>query len=470
MNFIKAFFEDKARVGISIICLFMLCIGGIASLTKDTYAATTYCRLIINGNGGVPTERQQLIECGKSININNLAIPEYSGHIQELDLSNNTLLTELEINDNPYSEKLYVYKGNNIQLGNNIKIPDNLNWDNPTWISQNSSIVSVNETGLANSLTEGTTSIGGTVTDKYITTSTINIIEITSDKYMIGDNKIYTGLDNDNGTIKNNLNIPENINVNIDLDNDKIQVKYNEQLLKEFSLIFLDLGTLGVENKVINLSNNISYENFINNISHSEYTTYKIFNNTEEINNGDIVDGLQLKVYYNGEELDSYDITVLNLEYSLNFDSSLNIDEEINYIKSLKDNTIVSSLLEKVKVTGTNKSISLYDKNGNQKQDTSLIASGDSLVVYIDGIKKDEYTISVSGDITGDGKVKINDLIKLYRYIKDQNNPEKDEEKKVKITETYYLLAADVTNENELKINDVDKIYKYLKGKISALN
>ena len=38
MNFIKAFFEDKARVGILVICLFMLCIVGVAALAADTYA------------------------------------------------------------------------------------------------------------------------------------------------------------------------------------------------------------------------------------------------------------------------------------------------------------------------------------------------------------------------------------------------------------------------------------------------
>lgn len=58
-----------------------------------------------------------------------------------------------------------------------------------------------------------------------------------------------------------------------------------------------------------------------------------------------------------------------------------------------------------------------------------------------------EYKLVLTGDVTGDGKVKINDVMKIANHIVNKN-----------VLSDEYLIAGDVTNDNNIKMNDVMKI------------
>lgn len=67
------------------------------------------------------------------------------------------------------------------------------------------------------------------------------------------------------------------------------------------------------------------------------------------------------------------------------------------------------------------------------------------------GMKVENYNIVVYGDVTGDGYVKMNDVMMISNYIVESSGLSK-----------YGLLAADVTGDSYIKMNDVMKISGYI--------
>ena len=63
----------------------------------------------------------------------------------------------------------------------------------------------------------------------------------------------------------------------------------------------------------------------------------------------------------------------------------------------------------------------------------------------------DNYTIILRGDVTGDGFIRVNDVMKISKYTVEGTGLEKE----------YNLIAADVTNDSLVRVNDVMKISKY---------
>lgn len=67
------------------------------------------------------------------------------------------------------------------------------------------------------------------------------------------------------------------------------------------------------------------------------------------------------------------------------------------------------------------------------------------------GMKIDDYVIILRGDVTGDGLIKVNDVMMISKYTVEGTGLEKK----------YLQKAADVTGDNLVKVNDVMKISKY---------
>ena len=81
-------------------------------------------------------------------------------------------------------------------------------------------------------------------------------------------------------------------------------------------------------------------------------------------------------------------------------------------------------------------------RNGQAVSDNDLIATGDKLKLE----NGKEFTISVTGDLNGDGKVNVTDIIRLRKFILTRSNLNEAQ-----------LLAAD-TNLDEKTISVADLI------------
>ena len=83
--------------------------------------------------------------------------------------------------------------------------------------------------------------------------------------------------------------------------------------------------------------------------------------------------------------------------------------------------------------------------------DNTNLKTGDKLYIY-----DDEYDIAILGDVNGDGKITIQDVSKLYAYIKDKNMFSLSEVE---------LIAGDYAQNDIIQIQDVSKLYNTVLNK-----
>lgn len=211
-----------------------------------------------------------------------------------------------------------------------------------------------------------------------------------------------------------------------------------------YPIIRLDFKNLIVTDNKIAITKNISYEEFKENIITN--TSYKILNNEVEVQEGFITSGMTLKIYYNEEEIDSYNI----IDEYLNLDK-LNIKNNKYIIKNI---STVENLKKDINTTGN---IIVLDKDGKKLNDADKITTNSKIKIELPTATYN-YTIVVIGDVTGSGDIFIGDISKLYQYYK-----------KIITMEECYIIAGDVTYDNEIEINDIAKLYQYSKGTINSL-
>lgn len=120
-------------------------------------------------------------------------------------------------------------------------------------------------------------------------------------------------------------------------------------------------------------------------------------------------------------------------------------------IQRVAHSTTYSELKTCLKVTNA----TLVSHDSAAITDASIVRTGD-IIKLSNGV---ELTISVLGDINGDGYVKVSDVSKLYRHV----------QKRDIITQEYILSAGDINNANGIKIADVSVLYRYVRNKIDSL-
>ena len=357
---------------------------------------------------------------------------------------NNNKLNNLCISDNLYNSNLVVYKNNNINVDNNVILPNNLDWDNPIWTSKNTNIAVVDENGRITAVDSGEVNIVGVVDGKYVINNKVNVVEITSNKYVINETKkyIYVGFINDIDNINKNINVShKDVFIDVDKDNDKLYVKYDEDILNIFDIVKIDLSNFNILDNSISLNGVIEYEEFIKNLKFIDGVTYKILDENIEIDNGIIDNNMVLKIYYLGMEVDSYDI----LNDYLIFKDSIVINEDGKYISNIGVGSKVQDVLDMINTSG---SIYFYDNDGNEVSDGN-IGTGYKISINLRE-KKYVYNILVCGDVDGDGKLKLSDIMKIANYLY------KDKSSLIDI----YELAADFDNNNKIELSDIMKIAK----------
>ncbi len=98
-------------------------------------------------------------------------------------------------------------------------------------------------------------------------------------------------------------------------------------------------------------------------------------------------------------------------------------------------------------------SINTFISNVDGIIDTYVTDGSVSYEGYVyTGLKVDRYTIIVSGDVTGDGFAKMNDVMTISEYIVDG----------VGLSESYYKISSDVTGDGLIRMNDVMTISTYI--------
>lgn len=410
-------------------------------------------------------------------------------NITSLDISNNPKLGNLSLDENKLVKELGIYKNTTVDFANDLgfvkyyKMNDTkyLSGDLKTttgdwkyndedyyytWKPKNGSKYMLSSSDASAEITDNKikfTKVGDyTIDASYITNYTsasyyadavykgtykVHVIELTSDRYHIDydNNWIFVGSDKAD-VIQSNVDVGL---ATVKIENNKLQVLYNKEVLKEFTIYNIDFGNLNAGNGYILIDEAVSYSDFVSNINPSNGITYKIFNGETQITEGDIELGSILKVYKDGSEISSYKITNEFIDMS-----QFKIDEDKKIIRDLQLGTTIRDFKNKISTSGN---ITIVNTKGEQLTDDKLIATGAKVSIILSS-ETIEYTLSVLGDCTGDGVVKINDVTKAYQGFKN----------KISLSEQDFM-AVDVSKDGFLKINDITKLYQFFKGKISAL-
>ena len=381
--------------------------------------------------------------------------------LETIDLSQNNKLSDISV-----SHMIYRYIGDNIQLSNYVKLPSHIQITN-NWKSVSPHIASVDNNGMVTTLDTGIVNIINR-NSSYTIDSVLNIIEITSKKYIIENDKdyIYIGTDAINENIIDNFTVPQNIDLNITTDN-KLQVKYNEDILKEFTLI-------NVSSDVYDLTNDYIYVG----TETIDLTKINITNATiiEEDN--------QLKVKYNDEIIDSLNISKIYSSSYVFFKDNIFIGnnkldfEKINLI-NLEKGTVLNEN-EKLKVKYNNETI--YEYNILSIDFKELIIKGKSIIItedtsyedFISNITPNGVTYKIydkeveitEGTITKDMVLKIyKDDEEIYEYqitdeFLDLSLLNVDEEnlliKDLKLGTTISSFKDNISTNGSVKILDQD--------------
>ena len=124
--------------------------------------------------------------------------------------------------------------------------------------------------------------------------------------------------------------------------------------------------------------------------------------------------------------------------------SNVNVDEQKGYISKISIGTSVQGFIDSL---NEKKYVTVVDKNGKKVEGSSALATG-MKVTIMDGNKKvKEYSIIVTGDTNGDGKLNITDMIAVKASTL----------KKSDLTGVY-AKAADVNGDGKVNITDFIKV------------
>lgn len=417
----------------------------------------------------------QITSIDVSNNVNLLTLSVNDNKLTELDLTNNNKLKFVFSTNNVFCKMLNVYKGEKLTLEsieNVIKLPSEMSLDLFSWLVwdlDSSNIITVDNNGVIEALSGGVMEVyGGIDHDDFSTdeedisyvliNNTINVIDISSEEYIINkeENFVYTG------NVSFDVNKINVVEFDLNVVEDKLQVLYENTLITELDVLNINFGTLTVSDKIIEIVDEMTYEDFTSNITKSEGLSYKILNEDEEVIDTDnIVGGEEIEIYYNDILLDSYEINVVSeVINEIVFNDNLIVDEDNSYIKYKKVKSTVSEFLTNVTVSSEARMF-VSDIDGNEKTDDDIIVTGDKLTVFAGSEKVGEYLIAVRGDANGDGRVSSSDLVQVRKHIVGWKNSKTGIiEKKTGI----YFYAIDMNDDGKISSSDLVRVRKVIVG------
>jgi hypothetical protein len=368
--------------------------------------------------------------------INNLKV--MSGASIKIDDDNNLVV---EYNDFTVSYKLVRYSSETYDLFNGYIYTgledidlDNINIINGNKeIKDNNLVISYNDNVL----------------------ETIPIVRYSSEAYDLSKGYIYTGFEDID---LNNIIV---INGNKEIKDNNLIISYNNNELDKIPVYSLKMnnGSIRVNNedKIIYIKEeSISSSDFIDSIDfNSDKISIGIYDNdvlVEEF----VKVGYVIKVSIDLEEVDSYEVLYRKnyVDYYNTDNVELNVSDNNDIIKNIAGSSTFDNL---VKLVDTDGVITIKNSNNEELSDSDTVKTGDRLEVTLTDYTH-LITLSVRGDVTGRGLIDNEDVLEAYEILKNRKEVEKE-----------YYLASDIDRDGKLKISDVTRLYRYTK-KIEGLD
>lgn len=377
------------------------------------------------------------IDLSKNINLEILSL--YSNELKSIDLSKNERLIGLDLSNNKINEinvskntlleQLYLSYNNleSLDLSNNLLI-DDLEINENYFIK--SDIVYKNE--------------------KYYPIKTVDNVVFPGGSKSVFDSiigSIFTGDTLNNSVMFYDDYLIFNSVGEYNKDGDDFGIWYNSSDEKFFFMEYPLVTVIEATSDVYVINEKEGY------IVVNDDNDNDIINNID-INNEveTMIENDKLIIKYNDKVLKIFELKHEEIIPPLEIKK---YDVDDIYINGISLNTDVDKIDLGI---DSRYNVKIFNNDGTIKT-SGFVGTGNKIRIYLDDVLLDEYISVVIGDITGDGNSKVNDVAKLYQYLKG------------KITmDEYYIKAGNVVSSDKIiKINDVAKLYQFIKRKINSL-
>lgn len=252
----------------------------------------------------------------------------------------------------------------------------------------------------------------------------------------------------------------------------KYEKTYNVNLVtttinKESKIVRIDNHSLELSTTLKNIDVVIikvegKENDYVKSITNNDNNYYiGFFNNGKKISNS----GINIDIQNNDKVLNIYDnagniidtsndnITLDKNNYFMTITNKIE-NENSNYIIVDIDSFVED--IENIELNN-NSNIKIYNQKNELIDNTKKLGTGYQVIINnLGNINK--YSIIVKGDITGDAKINLNDITRLYHYYK-----------KIEQMNDVFVLAGDVAKNDIINLNDITKLYHYYKGLIQKL-
>lgn len=266
------------------------------------------------------------------------------------------------------------------------------------------------------------------------------------------------------------------INFDVYAESHDVQAKYEEKYSEEVFVGNLDNNKIEIDldKYILELSSSLEDVKVVVIKAKDEANSYaKSFTNTDE--------NYYISFYKDKNKLNStsVNIKIKNEQKVLNiYDHNGKLQEKSNEEITLTGNDYFMIVTEKIEISDSgykitdinslvndlkdielkdNSSVEIYNFKNEEIDKNSVLGTGYKIIINNDKIIN-EYTIIVMGDITGDARINLNDVTRLYHYYKS-----------IEKMDEPFVLAGDVASNEIINLNDITKIYHYYKKIIPNL-
>ena len=280
------------------------------------------------------------------------------------------------------------------------------------------------------------------------------------EKYQKYDDYLYVGNASDDEILSSLSMENSTDNITYAIKDNKLNIMYGDEVVEEFTLLRFNVKGYIIADKVVYITEDITYLEFMDIIEAEnldiEFVDTK--DNEVAIDGTVINESNRIKVSYNDELVDTYQV---KMEY-YNVSDDLSINDELKIIGRLPEGMTYSELKEKFKTSGI---ISIISHDDEKLDDDSIVRTNDKIKIKLSN-KEFIYTLSVLGDITGDGKIELADVDLLYRMVTLED----------KFFDLYDFdvtdackMAGQIVQDGDINVNDVNVLYQYFTGTIDSL-
>ena len=352
-----------------------------------------------------------------------------NNRLKTLDLSNNTELTYARFYANSYEFSDIAFVNTPYLVENRVvKFPANIastllsvtnTYGDSLSVNVGDSTIIAHKSGEYNNILGFKSGLQGEP-NTFDTILYLKVIDITSEKYVVDSENeyIYIGADDDASTIIGNLNVPQEVELDIDLTNNKITVLYDSKVLKEFTIVKVSSTTYDLSKQYIFIGSNsfdISKITVTNGDKEVVSNKLQIKKNNTVVGTFDIVklssnfyDLSKDYIYLGTVDFDISKISLVNAQqyidndlYQVKYGADLLkafdlLKIKINNYRLINDTVMIPTDSSYSAFTGniTTTGVSYKVFNGNTEISSGVIENGMKLKIYKDETLLDEYTIS----------------------------------------------------------------------------